>query len=375
MTSSRFLAAGLAAVALAATGGIGYLLLAPAPAAAPLPASPPEPSKTVAGLDPPVPAKAVPGTAGPGRAGPTVVDPTDERDLDGPEGGASTEEILAAAAKGDWKEVEHLRAAGGGSADPRVTDAIAKGLSDDRWRPMVAELAKYLKDPGAAEKFLALAKAEGNEYTRATAIRAAALVGGPGVLEATQEILKSAKPGGLLAGEATAALGLLGTPEAAAVLVGMLRENAGKKGAPAVVEALGHVRSPEALVALGEMLQDPESPAAFRAALAEALGKTRDPAVVNDLLRVVRDAEDEGLRNACYRSLAMVGSPEAVTELLQVVHGADNGRRFEAAAALAGLSNKVSGPLIEEALKSSVDPVLRGYLLTALGRTDRKSVV
>ena len=44
-----------------------------------------------------------------------------DRDPEGPEGGATTEEILAAGAAGKWLEVQRLLSISG-SSDPRVTD-------------------------------------------------------------------------------------------------------------------------------------------------------------------------------------------------------------------------------------------------------------
>ncbi len=376
MATSKPLVGALGALALAVAGGTGWVLLSPAKDAgsAAAPAAAPESPK--AGRE--FSADGGPGTgavAAPGPAkGPLEVDPGDERDLHGPEGGYSAEEILAAAAKGEWMEVERMLAAGG-SDDPRVRDAVLRGLADDRFRFKIADLVKYLKDPQVATLLLEAVRTEGNDYTRSAALRALAQVGGPGAVEAAADVLREAKPGSLLANNAALALGTLGTPEAARILVEGLRAAASGPGSAALREGLSRIRAPETLAALGEMLLDEAAPAAFRAALADALGRTRDPAVVNDLLKAVRDAGDEDLRHSCYRALAMVGSPEAARELLQVVQGAENDRRIEAARALAESTSRAVGPQIEEALRTPLDPVIRSYLVTALGRTGGPSSV
>lgn len=367
----------LGLLAAAAAGGAGWVLLREEPAAPVDPGTGTGRTPTFEGGGGRIPDG--PGAAR-GRTDPDPdPDPDDDRDLDrpaeGPEGGADVEEVLAAAARGDWLEVERLLSAGGGTADPRVTKALLLGLQDDRWRNRVADIARYLKDPAALSLFLEVAKGEGNPMVRAAALSACAAMGGPGVLEAAGDLLRSEKPGSILGGAAALALGKLGTPEAARQLTDLLRQRAGGPHAAALVQALSEVRSPEALAAVGEMAMDDANDPEFRAALVRALGQTREPGVLNDLLRASRDQEDEGIRGAAYQALALVGTAEAIQELVTVLQGADNQRRHEAALALGGTSSKAAGPLLEEALGGALDPVLKAYVVTALGRTGSKSSV
>ena len=369
----------LGLLALGAAGGAGWMLLREGPAAA-------EPVDTADGRVPEFVAgtgdpggnggKGTPAATGAGAPGGTgaVLPPDDglDRDLFGPEGGPDVQEILDAAARGEWLEVERLLSVAG-SADPRVTKLLLDGLADDRLRNHVAELARFLKDPAALAAFLEVATGEGSNLTRAAALKACSYIGGPGVLEAAGELLRSEPPGSFLSGEAAMALGRIGTPEAARQLAELLRQRAGGPYAAAAVQALGSVRSPEALAALGELALDDAGDPAFRASILRALGQTGEPGVVNDLLRASRDQEDERIRGAAYEALARIGSPEAVQELLSVVQGEDNGRRHEAALALQSTSSAAAAPLLEQALQGHVDPVLMPYLVTALGRVGSAS--
>lgn len=375
MTASRSALALLGLLALGVAGGTGWFLLVhgeePGPAVGPPPPSPPPDPREVPNTSP-LPVHRDAGSKAELEEG----DPDDDdREPSGVEGGFTPEEILAAVAKGDWLEVERMLSVGG-SDDPRVVEAVLGGLSDDRWRFKVAELTKSLKDPRLADRLLEIARAaDGNEFTRSAALKAVAAVGGTGVVEAVAAILREAKPGTLLANNAALALGTLGTPEAAGILLDGLRAAAGKPGGAAFLEGIGRIRDPDTLARLSEVLQDESGSPAFRGALAEALGRTKDPAVVNEIVKAARAAEDEGLRNSCYRALALSGTPEAARELLNVLQGAENDRRLEAARALSESTSKAVAPLIEEALRTPMEPFLRSSLVAALGRTGGASSV
>jgi len=263
----------------------------------------------------------------------------------------------------------------GGSADPRVTDALIRALQDGRFRGRAADLARFLKDPGALGRFLDVARAEGDDGTRAAAVRACAGLGGTGVFEAVTEILRSAKPGGMLAAAAAGALGTMGTPDAARVLLESLRESLGTPRQSLFAEALSRVKDPEALAELARMAGDAATDPRLRSALVEALGRSGSAEAVPELLKIARSDADPSLRADVFRALARVGSPEAVEELLNVLHGADNGQKEQAAMAIREIKGKAAGPLLEKALAGPLQPELRAYVVEALGRSGSASSV
>ena len=366
--------------AAAAVAGAGWFLLRDSASARPLPpVGVAETDGGGAGRTAAPPAAGVGATKG----APAVEDgdPDDESDLDrdpaGESGGATAEEILAALARGDaqgWLDAARLLSING-SADPRVTDALLKAMSDDRWRIKAAEMAKHLKDPAALARFLELARADGNEVTRAAALMACAGIGGPGVHEAAVELMRSARPGSILAATAAGALGTLGTPDAARVLVESLREALGTPRQGAFLEALGRIHDPEALGIVTAMVADAGTDPAMRLALVTALGRTRDPAVVSTLLDVARGESPDALKFEAYRALARVGSPEAVGALLDVLHGGDNHHKAEVATALQQITGIGAAPLLEQALDKPMAPELLAYVVEALGRTKSKTSV
>ena len=328
----------------------------------------------------------VPAASAGAKTGPTAPDvedgdPDDESDLDrdpsGESGGASAEDILAALARGgpqDWLDAERLIAIAG-TDDPRVTAALLKAMSDGRWRLKAAGMAKHLKDPAALALFLELARADGDENTRAAALMACAHMGGSGVQETVVELLRSARPGGILAATAATALGTLGTPDATRVLLESLRQSLGSAQQATFVAALGSIRDPEALAILTTMLADQATDPGMRTALVTALGRTGDPSVVGVLLDVARGDAPESLKFEAYRALGRVGTPEAAEALLNVLHGGDNLHKQEAATALQQITSKGAAPLLEQALDTPVAPELRSYIMDALGRIGSKTSV
>jgi HEAT repeat protein len=134
-----------------------------------------------------------------------------------------------------------------------------------------------------------------------------------------------------------------------------------------IVQALSAVHNPEALAELGRMANDEGQDPRLRETLVTALGKTKDPAVVPDLVKAAREGDSEEIRSAAYVALATVGDPAGVQELVNIVQGGDDGRKAAAAMALQNLRNKASGPLLEEALKGPLAEPLRPYIVEALG--------
>jgi HEAT repeat protein len=385
MSSRKILYAAFGLLAAASAAAVAWVVLAPGPVPGPGTGprnggTPGEPSVAV------VQGSGTKATTGPG---PSPQEDEDDRDLpkedgdggldrtpSGEEGGPTTEEILEAAKRGTgqgWLDVERLLSVAG-SADPRVTDMLLKHMTDIQFRNRAADLAKYLKDPNALSRFLELAKSEGDDSTRGAALQACANIGGAGVFEAAQEILRSAKPGGILASSAALALGTLGTVDAARSLVDMLRGAVGTPHAALYVEALSHVRTPEAIADLGRMANDEGVDARIREQLIAALGRTRDPSAVPDIARAAREGATEEIRAAAYNALGMVGDPAAVVELMNVLYGEDNGKKAAAAFALQNVRNKASAPLLNTALDKPLAPEMRAYIVTALGKAgDRQS--
>jgi HEAT repeat protein len=300
-----------------------------------------------------------------------------DRPGEGPEGGATAEEILAAAAKAStqgWLEVERLLSIAG-SSDPRVTQLLLDTLKDGQFRNKAAGLAKYLKDPAALARFLEAAKGAGDDYTRGAALKACACMGGQGVYEAAAEILHSSRPGGMLASCAAEALGILGTTEAAKTLVEMLRGAVGTPQASMFVEALSRVRSPEALAELGQFVNDESQDPRLREQMIGALGRTGDASLVPELLKAANESRSDEVRSAALKALGLVGDPAGVQELVDLLHGGDDGKKLEAAEALQGVTNKAAGRILEEALSKPMPAELRPYVVTALGKAGGKSSV
>ena len=265
MATTRTLTVALGLAALLGAGAAGWFLLRPGPASTASPGSGEGTRPAPDGEDGPGKGDGT-GDPPPERAGPVVIDgPDDEREIDpdGPVGGATAEEILAAGKARDWLAVERLLSISG-SDDPRVTQLLLDALKDGQYRLKAASLAKHLKDPAALARFLEAAKGGGDENTRSAAILAAANMGGAGVFDAAAEILRSARPGSTLAGSAAGALGTLGTAEAARALVDCLRGAQGAAGVAPFVEALSRVRSPEGLAELGRLANDEGEDARLR---------------------------------------------------------------------------------------------------------------
>jgi HEAT repeat protein len=370
------------AAAVAASVAAGWLLLRTGPAA-------PPPADAGGGTGPgpgdgasplhPGPGNGGSGGAVPGNGGGVEeMDPEDDSDLDrplsGPEGGASTEDILAAIRDKNWLEVERLLR-NGGSEDSAVTEALLKGLDDLQYRNKVATLAGFLKDPGALARFLELAKTAKDPNTRAVALEASARIGGPGVMEALTEALATAKPGSILASSAAGALGTLGTPEAAMALVARLRNSHADHTSPIFLEALARVRNPDALAELGRFALDEGQDARLRAGILASLGRTKQPAVLPDLLRAARESKEPEIRSAAYVALAHVGEPEGVRHLVDLLHAGDDGQKQEAAFALQNLTSRVGGAILTEALERPLPEALVPYLVTALGRSGTKESI
>lgn len=370
MATPKSLVAALGLLAVLGAGAAGWLLLRTGPVTGPGLAGPPDAPENplpaaVQGVPPIVP---VPGV------GHVFIDDEDEREPHGPEGGASTEDILFFAKKGNWLEVERLLSAGG-SSDPAVTQLLLDAMKDGELRNRAAALAKYLKDPAALARFLELAKTAGDDNTRSAALQASALIGGPGVHEAATEILKAAKPGGILFSSAARALGTLGTAESARTLVDMLRTTAGTASHPMIVQSISLVHNPEALEEIGRLANDEGQDPRLRETLVMALGQTKDPAVVPDLLKAAREGESEEIRAAAYTGLALVGEVSGVQELVNLVQGGDDGKKAAAAMALQNVRNKAAGPLLEEALAGPLPETLRPYIIESLGYCGGKSAV
>jgi HEAT repeat protein len=121
------------------------------------------------------------------------------------------------------------------------------------------------------------------------------------------------------------------------------------------------------------MASDEGIDARLRESLVAALGRTRNAAVVPDLLRLAKESEAPEVRHAALGALGMVGSPEGVQELLNVVQGGSAEDRAVAATALQGVKNKSAGPLLEQALQGSLPPELKGHVVAALGSAGGKS--
>ncbi len=368
MVGSRSVLFVLTVVALGAVGAAGWFLLRPAaepPAENPPPAvDRPTPPKS--------PEKKEPRRTRPGKkAGPDGGTDDERIPFEGEdETQASFEEIQAAVRARKWLEVRRLLATGGGTNDSRVTDLLVAGLSDPTFRNMAAELAEFLKDAGALAKFLEVAKGDKDDFTRAAALAACAAFGGSEVLALAAETLKTAAPGSVLGSAAAGALGTLGTADAAGVLLEALRREPAGGSAPALIQSLGMIKNAETLEEMGRVLRDETGAAEFRAALAAALGRTKDPRVVPALLDAVRGSTDPDFRAAGFAALGLVGDRAAVQELLTVATSADNRDRYAAATALQGVqSREASALLAAELAKPGGDPVIRGYIVAALGRT------
>jgi HEAT repeat protein len=372
MPTRKSLAAALGVLAVLGAGAAGWFLLGATPDA-------PKARKTPI-VDPGPPIKApvtgIPSVPAPAGTTGRNKDDDDDRDpdTDAPEGGASAEDLLFWARKGDWQEFERLLRISG-SDDPRVTQFLLDALKDGEHRNWAAMLAKHLKDPAALAKFLEVAKSSADESTRSAALQASANIGGEGVFEAAADILRSAKPGGILFSSAAGALGTLGTPEATRALVDLLRGSLGTTRFPIMVEAIARVRNPEALAEIGRMANDEGQDPRFRETLIAALGQTKDPAVVPDLLKAAREGSTEEIRAAALTGLAMVGDHDAVQELVNLVRGDDEGKKLAAAMALQNVRNKAAGPLLEEALAGNLPEALRPYVVESLGYCGGKKSV
>ncbi len=200
-----------------------------------------------------------------------------------------------------------------GSPDPRLRIAAAKGLSAARPPAAVESLARLAGD-GAAEvrreAYLALGRlgpaavvplgaalaAHGADPGECDAIvRALGDTADPAALPLLSPLL-----GGACAPSAALAIGRLGSPAGAAVLLGALREP-GPTGRREIVEALAVLEWPEAGEALSAELLSDRPP--VRAAAARAVGRIRfEPAAGR--LEALRSDYDADVRRAAREALA-----------------------------------------------------------------------
>jgi len=99
----------------------------------------------------------------------------------------------------------------------------------------------------------------------------------------------------------------------------------------AAAEALGEIKSPEAVPHLIEALKDEDEDVRWAAAL--ALGEIKSPEAVPHLIEALKD-EDEGVRSAAAWALGEFKSPEAVPHLIEALKDEDASVRAAAAVAL-----------------------------------------
>src|SRR5258706_2101498 len=187
---------------------------------------------------------------------------------------------------------------------------LPEAMKDGQFRHRAANLAKFLKDPAALARFLEIAKGTDDESTRGAALQASAVMGGPGVFEAASELLRNSRPGGILCANAASALGTLGTMEAAHTLVDMLRGSVGTPLVSMYADALSQVRSPEALAEIGRLANDDDQVSRLPEQMVTALGRTKDPAVVPDLMKIASQPRSEEARDAARRALGLVGAAD-----------------------------------------------------------------
>jgi HEAT repeat protein len=107
----------------------------------------------------------------------------------------------------------------------------------------------------------------------------------------------------------------------------------------------------------------------LRTAIVKAMGVGREAGSVPDLLRVARETDDPELRREALRSLGLVGTVDAVQELVNLLQGGSPEDRLTAATALQGVGRREAGPLLVKALESSTEDLVRGYLLHGIGQS------
>ncbi len=107
--------------------------------------------------------------------------------------------------------------------------------------------------------------------------------------------------------EAAAALGRLGTPDAAEALVRLVKQNP-ELVEEETLEALGETRQPEAAQALIGFLRDPS--AMLRRSAAKGLGKIADPTAIDPLREAVAQPGDPDLRRAALQALRVMGATD-----------------------------------------------------------------
>lgn len=200
-----------------------------------------------------------------------------------------------------------------GSTDARLRLAAARALSGARSAGAVEPLSRLAGDPDAEvrrEAYGGLAR-QGPPAVAALGAALVAHAADPGECEAIVRALgATADPAalpllsplltGALAPSAALAIGKLGAPAGAAVLLEALR-NPGPNGRLEIVEALSTLESPEAGEALSAELLADRPP--VRAAAARALGRLRFEAAAGRL-EALRSDYDADVRRAAREALA-----------------------------------------------------------------------
>jgi len=159
---------------------------------------------------------------------------------------------------------------------------------------------------------------------------------------------------------AARALGRLGTPEAARLLIGALEDGAVPEHE--LVHALG---APFAIRPLLQAFRAPRT-LALRAPLADAIGRTGSPEAAQALIAAMPGGGSE-VRVRIVRALTRIGSPAAVSAVRGAMSDPHGRVRAQAAWSLARLGDPDATALLERGLNDSA-PWVRANCTAALRR-------
>ena len=218
-----------------------------------------------------------------------------------------------------------------------------------------------------AADILIRAIAEGPWYVRGAAAVALGRIGDPQTVSALVPVLNDTD--NYVRGAAAEALGVLGGSEAVAALVPALRDEDAYVRQTAAI-SLAQIGSPEAFEGLAKVLNHEDCCVRW-----EATGACRitNPAVVAALGKALNHPDDRVKEEAAMR-LSRIGSPEAVEALIPALQSCDRIVREEAAHALSQLGTPETLEALIPALRDS-DSLVREEAARALGRIGNPQVV
>ena len=178
--------------------------------------------------------------------------------------------------------------------------------------------------------------------------------------------LLKADPNPAIRAKAAEMLGEYREPAAVPALLSTVRGDTALMVRRRAAQALGKIDHPTVLPALRQTLEDRDATVRWRTV--EALGYIRAPESVQTLLVLLRDDPVAGVRWRAAEALGNLRDPGALNALLSALTDLDTNVRSRATEALSTFSAELVLPALQNALKSDKFPAVRWRAAEALGK-------